>query len=121
LAPIVHILTDIYKQVYQTGKKVPKRDRYGIYARVEDASLVCMTLSIEAALMEPAEKITVVKKLRIHIDITKRLVRVCQELSIIGDTKYFSLQEKLVEASKMAHGWLTYLQRKEPFGEGSHS
>ena len=114
LAPIVHILIDTYKEVYQTGKKIPKRDRFGLYAHVEKATLECMTLSIEAALTEPSEKIAVVKHLRIRIDITKRLVRLCQELGIIEEKQYFSLQEKLIEASKMAHGWLVYLQRKEP-------
>ena len=114
LAPIVHILTDVYKEVYQTGKKIPKIERYGIYARVEHAALECMTLSVEAALVEPGEKIPVVKRLRIRIDITKRLIRLCQELRVIEDKKYFSLQEKLVEASKMSHGWLAYLQRKGP-------
>jgi hypothetical protein len=100
--------------VYQTGKKIPKLERYGIYARVEQAALECMTLAIEAALIEPHEKMLVVKRLRIQIEITKRLIRLCRELKIIEDKKYFALQEKLIEASKMAHGWLVYLQRKEP-------
>ena len=119
LAPIVHILIDVYKEVYQTGKNVPKRERFGIYAHVEEAALACMTLSIGAALMESFEKITAVKRLRIHIEIAKRLIRLCQELRVIEDKKYFSLQEKLIEASKMAHGWLAYLQRKEPLERGS--
>jgi len=79
-----------------------------------------MTLSIEAALIERPDKIATVKRLRICIDVTKRLIRLCQELKIIEDKKYFSLQEKLIEASKMAHGWLAYLQRKEPLERSSH-
>jgi hypothetical protein len=110
----VHILTQAYKEIYQTGKKIPKQDRYGLYARVEGSAFECITLSIEAALAEPYEKTALVKRLRIRIDITKRLIRLCQELKLIEDKKYFSLEGKLIEASKMAHGWLIYLQRKEP-------
>ncbi|MDO8518165.1 MAG: four helix bundle protein [bacterium] len=109
----------MYKQVYQTGRQVPKRDRFGVYARVEQVALECMTFSVEAALTELPEKIVIVKRLRIHIDILKRLVRLCQELDIIEAKRYFSLQEKLIEASKMAHGWLAYLQRKEPLKRSS--
>lgn len=71
--------------------------------------------------MEPEKKISIIQRLRIHIELAKRLIRLCQELDIIDEKKYFSLQEKLIEASKEAYGWLLYLQkRQEPPQGGSH-
>ncbi len=94
------------------GKKVPKRDRFGLWMQVEGVFLECFELAIEAALAPAHEKGPPLKKLRVRIDLAKRLVRLCQELGIIEDKRYFSLQEKLVGASKMAHGWLAYAERK---------
>ena len=119
--PIVHILTEVYKELYLCGKKVPKRDRFGLYAKVEAIGIECLTLSIEAALEEKSSKIAPLKKLRISIDVAKRLVRLCQELDLIEEKKYFMLQEKLIEASKMAAGWLAYAQRQGPRERGPYS
>ena len=92
---------------------MPKRERFGLYARVEGAALECWTLSIQAALTEKSAKANILKKLRIAIDVVKNLVRISQELHVIDGKSYFVLQEKLVEASKMAHGWLAYIERNE--------
>jgi len=108
----------LYKEIYQTGKKIPKRDRFGLYARVESGVLSCLTLSIEAALAEPPAKIRPIKELRITLAVSKRLIRLCQELEILEEKKYFFLQEKIIEASKMAAGWLAYMERKKsPTGD----
>ena len=117
-APIVQVLHGLYKELYQTGKKVPKRDRFGLYAQVEAGALKCLTLSIEAALAEPPAKIRPIKELRLALAVSKRLIRLCQELEVIEEKKYFFLQEKVVEASKMAAGWLAYMERKKsPAGD----
>ena len=114
----MQVLHGLYKEIYQTGKKIPKRDRFGLYARVESGVLNCLTLSIEAAFAEPPAKIRPIKELRIMLAVSKRLVRLCQELEILGEKKYFFLQEKVIEASKMAAGWLAYLERKKsPAGD----
>ena len=115
-APIVQVLHSLYKEIYQTGKKIPKRERFGLYARVENTILTCLTLSIEAALAEPPVKIRPIKELRIALAVTKRLIRLCQELEVIEEKKYFFLQDKVIEASKMAAGWLAYMERKKSPG-----
>ena len=109
----MQILHSLYKEIYQAGKKIPKRDKFGLYARVENGVLGCLTLSIEAALAEPPAKILPIKELRIALAVSKRLIRLCQELEVIEEKKYFALQEKIIEASKMAAGWLAYMERKK--------
>ncbi len=96
---------------------MPKRDRFGIYAHVEDTALECVRLSIRAALQHKHQKTPTVEELRITLEMTKRLVRLCHEIGIMDDKKYFSVQEKIIEASKMAAGWLSYLLRN-PAREG---
>ena len=94
------------------GKRVGKRERFGIFARIESLAIECLGLATKAALAHEAQKVAPLKELRVTIDILKRLIRLCEELNIIEEKKYFSMQEKLIEASKMAHGWLLYVERK---------
>ena len=53
--------------------------------RVENGVLSCLTLSIEAALAEPPAKIRPIKELRIALAVSKRLIRLCQELEILEE------------------------------------
>ena len=110
--PIIHSLTEVYKEGYKISSKISKRDRFGIWAHVENELLNCLSLASEAALETPAQKTSPLKQLRIRLDIVKRLIRLCQELGVLEEKKYFLLQEKLIETSKMAHGWLVYFERK---------
>lgn len=108
---LLHTLEVVYKEAYQIGKKVPKRDRFGLWTQVENELMACFTLAIEASLGSGSAKIPLLKKLRVKIDVAKRLIRLSQELGILDEKKYFSLQKKLIESSKMAHGWLAYFER----------
>ena len=95
------------------GKKLPKRDRFGIHLKMENACLDCLTLSIEAALAPTSEKHPILKKLQVNVEILKHLVRTSQELGIISVKTYFTLVPKLHEISKMTAGWKSYIAKKE--------
>ena len=95
-------------------KKLNKADKLGLRAKTEQACLNCLRLSIEAALLAKEEKLPTVKKLKIEIEMPKQLIRLEMELKIIDEDVYFAWQEKLQEISKMATGWLNYLQKRTP-------
>lgn len=85
----------------------------GLRAKTEQSCLNCLHLSIEAALLTKEEKLPIVKKLKIEIEMPKQLVRLEQELGIINEKIYLAWQEKLQEISKMATGWINHLLKKE--------
>lgn len=87
-------------------------DRFGIYSKTENLIIDCLELAITAALTERDKKVVLVKKLKIGIETGKRLTRIMWELKIITDKKYLVLEQKLQIISKMASGWLKYLNNK---------
>jgi len=107
--PIVHKLGVIYSAVYLIGPKLAKRDRYGIYLKIESACLDALTLSIEAALLSRQRKTAVLEMLKIKIELLKQLVRIAHEIRVIEQKRYIALSADLVEASKMVSGWLKYI------------
>jgi hypothetical protein len=112
--PLIHKINDFYKAFYNLKKGLNKADRYGICLKTEDAVLLIFELSIEAALSPRNGKHQVLQKLRIKIEIIKRLVRLMVDIRIIENKKYLNLQESLQEISKMATGWQKSLTDKEP-------
>lgn len=107
--PIVHNLGTIYKAVYLTGPKLAKRDRYGIYLKIESVCLDALMNSIEAALLPRQRKVVTLEMLKIKIELLKQLVRIAHELHIIEQKRYIALSTNLVEVSKMVSGWLKYI------------
>jgi len=101
-------VSDLYKELYRLGLKMPKRDRYGVHAKVESLCIEVLSLAIQAALVSKTEKAVYIKTLRRNVEVMKHLIRLCMELKIIETNKYWELQKQLQEISKMAAGWLKY-------------
>jgi hypothetical protein len=106
--PIVHKVNQLYKSIYILGRKVPKRDRFGLHLHIENVCLDVLELSVQAALTAKDEKKNLLEEMRVKIEVLKHLIRMSSEVGIIEDEKYLGLQKLLVEISRMAGGWLKY-------------
>ena len=94
------------------GKKLPKRDRFGVHAKLEVIILECLRLSIEATLLSKEKKVPILSKLKIQIEISKHLLRMENELGVFGQAVYLNLAKDLCEVSTMAQIWIEYLTKK---------
>ena len=108
--PIVHKITKFYKDLYILGGKISKRDKFGIYLKVENISVDLITIAIDAALNQRDSKKPLLHKLRIKIETLKQLIRAMNELRIVEDRSYIILETQLQEISRMAAGWIKYIE-----------
>lgn len=111
---MVHKIVELYKIIYLNGKKLNKGDKLGIRSRTEQVCSDCLRLAIEAALLCKDEKLPIVKKLKNETEVLKQFVRLEMELKTIDEKTYLSWQTSAQEISKMANGWLVYLQKRNP-------
>ena len=114
MAPIIFHIESLYKEIYFIGSRIPKRDKLGIHATIEEICVETLALSIRASLEKKIEKQETIRRLRINAEILKRLIRAEFELKIIKENQYLSLQEKLQEISKEAVGWEGYANKNSP-------
>ena len=117
MAPIVFHIQTLYREIYQIGTKIPKRDKLGLHAKVEDSCIEMLNLGIKASLETKVEKQEAIRKIRINAETLKYLIRTEFELKIIKEMQYLTLQEKLQEISKEAVGWERYTNKSSPQGE----
>lgn len=82
-----------------------------MYAKIEEVVIVCLEGGIKAALTAKERKLNLVQDVKLHIEVAKRLTRLAWELKIIQDKKYILFEQRLQQASKMASGWIKYLNR----------
>lgn len=111
--PIVHKITQLYSTLYPLGRKIPKRDRFGLHSKIEQLGIEILSTTIEAALLPRERKLPKLEQTRLAIELLKRLIRLEQELKIIEEPQYVRLVLDLQELSRMTTGWIKYTQ-KEP-------
>lgn len=90
--------------------QISKRDRFGIYSKIENICLEILNLILIASFEEKIRKITFLNTARIKIEVLKRFFRIAHELNIINRKKYIEFEYALQEISKMTNGWIKYLK-----------
>lgn len=75
-------------------------------------SIEILSLAIEAAFKAKELKRPTLELLRIKTEVMKNLVRTENELAIIDMKTYVRLSEQLIEISKMANGWISFVTQK---------
>jgi len=108
--PLAHKACEFYKKIYLLSAKIPKKDRFGIYVKIENICLEIINLVILASLEGKSNKLLPLNSVRIKIEILKRLFRITNELNIIETKRYIDIELSLQEISKMTNGWIKYLK-----------
>jgi hypothetical protein len=106
----LHKIDEFYKKIYLLSSKIGKRDRFGIYLKLENIILEILDFSLTASFESKQNKLPLLYSVRIKIEILKRLFRIVHELNIIDRKKYVELESELIEISKMTNGWIKYLK-----------
>ena len=105
---MLHKLNEFYREIYVLGKRIPKRDKFGLYSRIENICLNILELVTTAMFETKTSKLSLLNNARIKIEVLKRLMRTANELKIIIDLHYINLEGRLQEISKMLNGWRNY-------------
>jgi hypothetical protein len=109
--PIIHTFVEFYKVFYAIGVKLPKRDRYGVYACLDRLCIDALQNLITAAFQSKSQKLSTLASVRVQIETAKRLLRLMCELNIFQQKWYVCLENELQEISKMLNGWIRYIER----------
>lgn len=107
--PVVHVVKEIYKNIYKIGNSLSKRDKLGIHKHIEEISLLLFDNILEAVFSHKTEKIKSLEKARMLIEKLKNLIRLEYEEKILSQKQYIQTESLLVECSKMINGWIKYL------------
>ena len=112
--PLIHSVKAVYATIYQTGNKLPKREKLGIHAEIERIMIDTIADIVRASLAPRVRKTDSLEKARVSIEVLKHLIRTEYELKVIEQKAYIRIESLLVEASKMTNGWIKYLQTQNP-------
>jgi hypothetical protein len=104
--PIFQKVYELYKLLYQYVASFPKKDRYTLGQRVENSLLDFMESVILASQLPKTDKLPVLQKASIKLDVLKVFIRLCKDLKILDNKKYLILESQIQEIGRMLGGWI---------------
>lgn len=103
--PLFQKVYDFYKLYYEYSDHFPKKSRPVLAHKTEKTILELLEI-ISKASHSSKNKTEYLLEASNKVDLLKVLFRLCYELKIIDQKKYFILEEKLQEIGRMVGGWL---------------
>lgn len=85
---------------------VPKAERFTLYERCENAILDMIETILEAGYSKSAQKIVVLERASVKLNIVRFFIRLLKETRSIDIKKYTMLQELIDEIGRMLGGWI---------------
>ncbi|MBU1179337.1 four helix bundle protein [Patescibacteria group bacterium] len=113
-APIIKKTNELYREFYQYLKLFPKQDQYMLGKRCEEYILNFIELVLLCVGLEKNKKLEVLKQADSKFDVLKFLLMATQELKMLDNKKYLSLEKRMQEIGRMLGGWIRSLQEKRP-------
>lgn len=107
--PLVHRILDLYKLFHEHVKLFPKIEKYSLGRKIENLILYTLELSIKTVYLPKQEKLIYLKEIDAKINLLKMLIRLSNEIKVLDNKKYITLQENLQEIGKMIGGWIKYI------------
>lgn len=104
--PIYLKTYELYKTFYVYLGSFPRKDRYSFGQKCEAMLSELLEAVILASSLSKQEKLPILKKASLKVDVLRSLFRLGKDLKIIDNKKYMLLEKLLSEIGKMFGGWI---------------
>lgn len=104
--PIFTKTYELYKTFYGFLPSFPKKDRYTLGQKCEAVILDLLEAIIVASNLTKQEKLPVLKRASVKLDMLKVYFRLGKDVKVIDNKKYLLLESALQEIGKMLGGWI---------------
>lgn len=104
--PIFQKSYDLYKQMHEYQKLIPKHDRYTVYSRAEDCLLKVLANLFKASAVYKAEKLVLLEEASAELNLLRVFIRLLKDIKSLDNNKYLALQSEIDEIGRMLGGWI---------------
>lgn len=105
-SPLFHRFYSLYKLLSSLHGTIPKSQRYTLWQRCETINLILLELLLEAGSTKEKERLLILHRMSLKLDLLKVLIRLAKETKTISLKKYVVIETILQESGKMIGGWI---------------
>jgi len=110
--PIIHRTYELYRELHELQKTIPKMERFTLWVRCEDTTLKILEGLIRVGYIPQELRASQLVTVSTEVDLLKVFLRLSVDVKAITQKKSIPIQEKLDEIGRMLGGWLKSLRTK---------
>ncbi len=104
--PIFHKLYDLYKLLHAYQGLIPKSQRYSLWLKCENTTLILLETLIEIGHRTGSDRLKALYVISDKLDVLKVLFRLAKDTRTIDSKQYLAIQTHIQEIGKMVGGWI---------------
>lgn len=104
--PIFHKLYDLYKLLHSYHSLVPKSQRYTLWLKCENTTLMLLEALIETSHQKGEDRHRSLQNISNKLDLLKVLIRLAKDTRTIDMKQHLAIQEIIQEVGRMLGGWI---------------
>jgi four helix bundle protein len=109
--PIFQKSYDLYKQMHEYQKVIPKHDRYTVYTKAEESLLLVISNLFKASTVDKEHKLTLLEQTSTELNLLRVFIRLLKDIKALDNKKYLALQSEIDEIGRMLGGWIRSVKR----------
>ena len=104
--PIFQKSYDLYKQLHDYRRVVPKQDRYTVFEKAEESLLSVISHIFRASTANKESKLMILQRASTELNLLRVFVRLLKDIKAIDNKKYLLIQSEIDEIGRMLGGWI---------------
>lgn len=104
--PIFQKSYDLYKQLHEYRRVVPKQDRYTVFEKAEEALLATISHIFRASTASKESKLMILQRASTELNLLRVFIRLLKDIKALDNKKYLLLQSEIDEIGRMLGGWI---------------
>jgi len=104
--PIIHRTYELYRELHDLQKTIPKVERFTLWVRCEDTTLKILEGLIRVGYMHQEARPSQLVGVSAEIDMLRVFLRLSVDIKALTQKKALPLQERLDEIGRMLGGWI---------------
>ncbi len=110
--PIIKKMYDFYLNIHAHQKNIPKLERFTIWKKLQDTSIITIENLIHIGYTEQSKRLEILLNTGIQIDLLRFFIRLSFDTKTINQKTYIKFQSQIDEIGRMLGGWIKSTKRK---------
>jgi hypothetical protein len=110
--PIIHRTYELYRELHELQKTIPKMERFTLWVRCEDTTLKILEGLIRVGYIPQELRASQLVTVSTEVDLLKVFLRLSVDVKAITQKKSIPIQEKLDEIGRMLGGWIKSVKQR---------
>jgi len=110
--PVIEKIKSLYAAWIVIHRKIPRTERFGLGARIDNAFLNLLTALRRAAFTETKQKIPLLEISIVKIDDVRFFIQLLWENRLMSNDQYLSFGTEIETIGKMVGGWRKEMIKK---------